>query len=194
MSDDRILGATAADNDWFLYVPEANGRGGTDNKDAEPERRIDIEIRRATSLELLAQRAATADPGKIYRWRDDVLGPQMVDAATGQEKPEAELIRQLDVETLVGLRQFKEQTRKPRNILVDGEVIGDPVDMFLLLAGDLTGGRRLINEIQSAILIASTLRGDELKNFKGRSDSLNGSTSPNATSVEADSERPTDAP
>ena len=122
-----------------------------------------------SELEALARQSWNMDDQAMYAWRDEALKDRLFkDDGTPKEDDEANLIRQLGPGFLVNMRIFAQHTRKFRNFIIDGAHLDDPIEVFICLAGDLSGGTLLVSEIKTAFEAASVLKGDELKNFVGQ--------------------------
>ena len=154
---------TADAYEWFTFVPEWNG-----NREETPEERISCEMKRLNELETLAWIGWTEDD--MERWRDTALKDRLFDkAGKPSETDEAKLLRQLKRQFLVNMRLMAEFTREWRNVFgPDGEMVTEAAEVFILLAGDLAGGSIIASETRKALIEASSLSGDELKNFVGQ--------------------------
>jgi hypothetical protein len=149
---------------WVDFRPVAD-----DNRKKDAGDQVYCQIKRLSSLELLAQQSWLDVPAQLFRWRDETLKAYLADP----DSDEAAAILELSPMTLGSMRQFVECSKDHRNFRdADGQEFSDPVDIYLNLAGDASGGMELIAEVQSGIKGLSRVKGDDLKNFAARCSGL----------------------
>ena len=138
----------------FTYVPKYRG-----NRDLPENERLSLTIKPLRRIDLMVMAGWEDEPDQIYRWRDRALKRFIDDPEYG------DLIKQIPLSVLCGMRQFVEHTCDFRNFHFGGEEKTDPIEIFLELAGELNREENLIAEIQDVIRRTATLTEDELKNW-----------------------------
>ena len=150
-----------------VYVPEYQG-----NRDLPQDERLSVVIKPLRRVDFLAQMGWEEATEEVLRWRDKELKRFIQNPEYG------ELIKQLPLSILKGMRQFVGHISGFRNFIFDGEEKTDPAEIYLLLAGEAAEGvedlgeddipQTLVGELQQAVVKTYRLKGEDLKNWLGQ--------------------------
>lgn len=156
----------------FTFLPTYGG-----NRELPYEEQISVEIIRPPTRDRLVQEGETERD--LFRWRDEHLSAWLQNPEFG------EAIKAFSPAVLLVLKFLQKYTRKWKGILYDGAELTDPVEICLKLPIPPPSDPEpaLVREVYDAIMRASALGGEQLKNFVSGCDG----SSPEITTIQTGS-------